>query len=99
MRDLDPFDITVQKPQTFCAKEFCGAEISAVLTCFNRDLIQGMGLTSPKSAEAWEEDFGLSKACFFFFVASCASESVMLRGELTHRFFRSLWIDGHKNGP
>lgn len=67
MRDLDPFDITVQKPQTFCAKEFCGAEISAVLTCFNRDLIQGMGLTSPKSAEAWEEDFGLSKACFFFF--------------------------------
>jgi hypothetical protein len=37
MRDLDPFDITVQKPQTFCAKEFCGAEISAVLTCFNRD--------------------------------------------------------------
>ena len=51
----------------------------------NRDLIQGMGLTSPKSAEAWVEDFGLSKACFF--VASCASESVMLRGELTHRFF------------
>ena len=30
----------------------------------NRDLIQGMGLTSPKSAEAWEEDFG-PKHVFF----------------------------------